>query len=137
MLKILINPFPLKLINLTCFILLMFIMVSNLHAANPNAPPQQVIVVPVILVAVAFTGEGATREGDFHEALNLAAVWSLPVVFVVENNGYGLSTAKPCGRGFEPGAPARGRSGGRSPARTGGRPPRPRHCRLMQFGSSR
>ena len=43
-------------------------------------------------VALAFTGEGATREGDFHEALNLAAVWSLPVVFVVENNGYGLST---------------------------------------------
>ncbi len=43
-------------------------------------------------VAVAFTGEGATREGDFHEALNLAAVWTLPVVFVVENNGYGLST---------------------------------------------
>ncbi|MEM6288504.1 MAG: thiamine pyrophosphate-dependent enzyme, partial [Bacteroidota bacterium] len=43
-------------------------------------------------VALAFTGEGATREGDFHEALNLASVWSLPVVFVVENNGYGLST---------------------------------------------
>ena len=43
-------------------------------------------------VAIAFTGEGATREGDFHEALNLAAVWRLPVVFVVENNGYGLST---------------------------------------------
>ncbi|WP_412063159.1 thiamine pyrophosphate-dependent enzyme [Rubrivirga sp. IMCC45206] len=43
-------------------------------------------------VALAFTGEGATREGDFHEALNLAAVWQLPVVFVVENNGYGLST---------------------------------------------
>lgn len=43
-------------------------------------------------VALAFTGEGATREGDFHEALNLAAVWKLPVVFVVENNGYGLST---------------------------------------------
>ena len=43
-------------------------------------------------VAIAFTGEGATREGDFHEALNLAAVWTLPVVFVVENNGYGLST---------------------------------------------
>ncbi len=43
-------------------------------------------------VALAFTGEGATREGDFHEALNLAAVWRLPVVFVVENNGYGLST---------------------------------------------
>ena len=43
-------------------------------------------------VALAFTGEGATREGDFHEALSLASVWSLPVVFVVENNGYGLST---------------------------------------------
>ena len=43
-------------------------------------------------VACAFTGEGATREGDFHEALNLAAVWKLPVLFVVENNGYGLST---------------------------------------------
>ncbi len=43
-------------------------------------------------VALAFTGEGATREGDFHEALSLAAVWKLPVIFVVENNGYGLST---------------------------------------------
>ncbi len=43
-------------------------------------------------VAVAFVGEGATREGDFHEALNLAAVWKLPVVFVIENNRYGLST---------------------------------------------
>ncbi len=43
-------------------------------------------------VVLAFTGEGGTREGDFHEALNLAAVWKLPVMFVVENNGYGLST---------------------------------------------
>jgi 2-oxoisovalerate dehydrogenase E1 component len=43
-------------------------------------------------VAAAFTGDGATSEGDFHEALNLAAVWKLPVLFVVENNGYGLST---------------------------------------------
>lgn len=43
-------------------------------------------------VACAFLGEGATREGDFHEALSLAAVWKLPVLFVVENNGYGLST---------------------------------------------
>jgi 2-oxoisovalerate dehydrogenase E1 component len=43
-------------------------------------------------VALSFTGEGATREGDFHEALSLAAVWKLPVIFVVENNGYGLST---------------------------------------------
>ena len=43
-------------------------------------------------VAVAFTGDGATSEGDFHEALNLAAVWQLPVIFIIENNGYGLST---------------------------------------------
>lgn len=43
-------------------------------------------------VALAFTGEGATSEGDFHEALNVAAVWNLPVIFIVENNGYGLST---------------------------------------------
>lgn len=43
-------------------------------------------------VAVAFTGEGGTSEGDFHEALNVAAVWNLPVLFVIENNGYGLST---------------------------------------------
>jgi 2-oxoisovalerate dehydrogenase E1 component len=43
-------------------------------------------------VACAFCGDGGTREGDFHEALNLASVWDLPVVFVVENNGYGLST---------------------------------------------
>jgi 2-oxoisovalerate dehydrogenase E1 component len=42
--------------------------------------------------AVAFTGEGGTSEGDFHEALNLAAVWDLPVIFMIENNGYGLST---------------------------------------------
>ena len=43
-------------------------------------------------VALAFVGEGGSREGDFHEALNLAAVWKLPVIFVIENNGYGLST---------------------------------------------
>ncbi len=43
-------------------------------------------------VTAVFTGEGATSEGDFHEALNVAAVWSLPVMFCVENNGYGLST---------------------------------------------
>tara|TARA_R100000908_G_scaffold61985_1_gene40660 strand:- start:1289 stop:3271 length:1983 start_codon:yes stop_codon:yes gene_type:complete len=43
-------------------------------------------------VAFSFCGDGATSEGDFHEALNLAAVWNLPVVFIIENNGYGLST---------------------------------------------
>ena len=41
---------------------------------------------------LVFTGEGATSEGDFHEALNLAAVWDLPLIFIIENNGYGLST---------------------------------------------
>ena len=44
-------------------------------------------------VCLAFTGEGATSEGDFHEALNLAAVWDLPVIFVVENNGYAMGTS--------------------------------------------
>lgn len=43
-------------------------------------------------VTAVFTGEGATSEGDFHEALNIAAVWDLPVLFIIENNGYGLST---------------------------------------------
>ena len=43
-------------------------------------------------VSLAFTGEGGTSEGDFHEALNTAAVWDLPVIFLIENNGYGLST---------------------------------------------
>jgi 2-oxoisovalerate dehydrogenase E1 component len=42
--------------------------------------------------SLAFTGEGGTSEGDFHEALNVAAVWDLPVIFIIENNGYGLST---------------------------------------------
>lgn len=43
-------------------------------------------------ITAVFTGEGATSEGDFHEALNIASVWDLPVLFVIENNGYGLST---------------------------------------------
>lgn len=43
-------------------------------------------------VSIAFSGDGGTSEGDFHEALNTAAVWDLPVIFIIENNGYGLST---------------------------------------------
>ena len=43
-------------------------------------------------VILSFTGDGSTSEGDFHEAVNLAAVWQLPVIFLIENNGYGLST---------------------------------------------
>lgn len=43
-------------------------------------------------VTVVFNGDGGTSEGDFHEAVNVAAVWDLPVIFIIENNGYGLST---------------------------------------------
>ena len=43
-------------------------------------------------ITAVFTGDGGTSEGDFHEAVNVAAVWGLPVLFVIENNGYGLST---------------------------------------------
>jgi len=43
-------------------------------------------------VSLAFSGDGGTSEGDFHEALNVAAVWDLPVIFLIENNGYALST---------------------------------------------
>jgi len=43
-------------------------------------------------LTAVFTGEGGTSEGDFHEALNIASVWDLPVMFCIENNGYGLST---------------------------------------------
>ncbi|WP_179334962.1 alpha-ketoacid dehydrogenase subunit alpha/beta [Winogradskyella costae] len=43
-------------------------------------------------LTAVFTGEGGTSEGDFHEALNVASVWQLPVIFCIENNGYGLST---------------------------------------------
>jgi len=43
-------------------------------------------------VILSFTGDGSTSEGDFHEAINLAAVWNLPIIFLIENNGYGLST---------------------------------------------
>src|SRR3954465_11565742 len=43
-------------------------------------------------LTAVFTGDGGTSEGDFHESINVAAVWDLPVLFIVENNGYGLST---------------------------------------------
>ncbi len=55
------------------------IALADLIAGNENA-------------TLVFTGEGATSEGDFHEALNIASVWKLPVIFLIENNGYGLST---------------------------------------------
>lgn len=43
-------------------------------------------------ITAVFSGDGGTSEGDFHEAINVAAVWDLPVIFIIENNGYGLST---------------------------------------------
>jgi 2-oxoisovalerate dehydrogenase E1 component len=43
-------------------------------------------------ISVSFCGDGGTSEGDFHEAINVAATWGLPTIFVIENNGYGLST---------------------------------------------
>lgn len=43
-------------------------------------------------VTLVYSGDGGASEGDFHEALNVAAVWQLPVIFLIENNGYGLST---------------------------------------------
>src|SRR5690606_35927179 len=46
-------------------------------------------------IALAFSGDGGASEGDFHEAINVAAVWDLPVIFLIENNGYGLSTPSP------------------------------------------
>ena len=55
------------------------IALADLIAGKPNA-------------TLVFTGEGATSEGDFHEAINVASVWNLPVIFLIENNGYGLST---------------------------------------------
>ena len=44
------------------------------------------------MATAVFSGDGATSEGDFHESINVAAVWDLPVIFIIENNGYGLST---------------------------------------------
>ncbi len=69
-------------------------MISHLGAMLPVACG---IALAALLqgkdaVTLVFCGDGATREGDFHEALSLAALWRLPVIFVVENNGYGLST---------------------------------------------
>ncbi|MGK7369122.1 MAG: alpha-ketoacid dehydrogenase subunit alpha/beta, partial [Candidatus Halalkalibacterium sp. M3_1C_030] len=69
-------------------------MISHLAATMPIADGLALAskLKDSKFVAVSFCGDGATSEGDFHEALNLAAVWELPVIFVIENNGYGLST---------------------------------------------
>jgi 2-oxoisovalerate dehydrogenase E1 component len=69
-------------------------MISHLNAQLPVADG---IALAELLagrnkVTLAYSGDGGTSEGDFHEALNVAAVWNLPVIFLIENNGYGLST---------------------------------------------
>lgn len=71
-----------------------FGMISHLAATMPVADGVSLAykLKSEQQVALSFCGDGATSEGDFHEALNLAAVWKLPVIFMVENNGYGLST---------------------------------------------
>ena len=69
-------------------------MISHLAAMLPVACGVSYIekIKKTNNISVAFVGDGATSEGDFHEALNLAAVWKLPIIFIIENNGYGLST---------------------------------------------
>ena len=69
-------------------------MISHLGAMLPVAcgTAQAAQLKGTHEIAAVFCGEGATREGDFHEACSLAGVWKLPVLFVIENNGYGLST---------------------------------------------
>jgi len=69
-------------------------MISHLAAMLPVACGTSYIkkIKKTGDIAIAFIGDGATSEGDFHEALNLAAVWKLPIIFLIENNGYGLST---------------------------------------------
>jgi len=69
-------------------------MISHLGAMLPVADGLALagVLRGNVRVAAAFTGDGSTSEGDFHEAVNLAAVWKLPVLFIVENNQYGLST---------------------------------------------
>ncbi len=70
-------------------------------------------------VAVAVTGEGAANQGAFHESLNLAALWSLPVVFVVEDNDWGISVARNASTAI--GSNADSRCGVRHPGRYGSR----------------
>jgi 2-oxoisovalerate dehydrogenase E1 component len=69
-------------------------MISHLgpQLALANGVAQANLLKKNKQVTAVFSGEGGTSEGDFHEALNVAAVWDLPVIFIVENNAYGLST---------------------------------------------
>jgi len=69
-------------------------MISHLAAMLPVADGVALAsnLENAAYIALAFIGDGGTSEGDFHESLNLASVWDLPVLFLIENNGYGLST---------------------------------------------
>jgi 2-oxoisovalerate dehydrogenase E1 component len=66
------------------------------HLGPQNGVADGIALASVLLkqkkVTAVFNGDGGTSEGDFHEAVNVAAVWDLPVLFIIENNGYGLST---------------------------------------------
>ena len=73
-----------KVVGMISHLAAMLPVANGLALANKLKKNKQIVV--------SFTGDGSTSEGDFHEALNLAAVWSLPVIFLIENNGYGLST---------------------------------------------
>lgn len=69
-------------------------MISHLAAMLPVADGVALAsnLENATYIALALIGDGGTSEGDFHESLNLASVWDLPVLFLIENNGYGLST---------------------------------------------
>lgn len=76
-------------------------MEHHIHGMISHLGPQLTVANGIALadvlnkqvkVTLVFSGDGGTSEGDFHEALNLASVWNLPVIFLIENNGFGLST---------------------------------------------
>src|SRR6188768_853239 len=66
------------------------------HLGPQNGVADGIALASILMkenkVTAVFNGDGGTSEGDFHEAVNVAAVWDLPVIFIIENNGYGLST---------------------------------------------
>lgn len=66
--------------------------IENLELSHKSGAGNSQFSNSQFSISLAFTGDGATSQGEFHEALNVAAVWKLPVIFLIENNQYGLST---------------------------------------------